>query len=189
MRVGYIRVSTIDQNEGRQVEALKAYDIEKMFVEKASAKDTKRPILQEMLNFVREGDAVYIHSFDRLARSTKDLLDTVDLLKSKDVALISLKENIDTGTPTGKLMLTLIGAINEFERANLLERQREGIELAKRKGKYKGSNKKKIKDFEYHYERYKSREISKNKLAKQLRISRPTLDRMIRDHENGIVVG
>ena len=139
MKVAYIRVSTVEQNEARQLEAMKNKGIEKYFTEKVSGKDTNRPQLKAMLDFVREGDTVYIHDFSRLARSTKDLLDIVEQLHNKGVYLVSNKENIDTSTPTGKLMLTMIGAIAEFERANLLERQREGIEIARREGKFKGS--------------------------------------------------
>lgn len=179
MRIAYIRVSSIDQNEQRQIEAMQKYGIEKWFNEKISAKDTNRPKLQELLEFVREGDTVYIHDFSRLARSTKDLLDIVELLNNKGVALVSNKENIDTSTPTGKLMLTMIGAINEFERTNLLERQREGITIAKRNGAYKGRKAVTIPNFDYHYNRYMSREISKSQLAKELGISRPTLDKLI----------
>lgn len=186
MHIAYIRVSSIDQNEQRQVEAMQKYGIEKWFVEKISAKDTKRPKLQEMLYFVREGDTVHIHDFSRLARSTKDLLDIVELFNQKKVVLVSNKESIDTSTPTGKLMLTMIGAINEFERTNLLERQREGIELAKRKGVYKGRKPVSVPDFGIHYQRYKHREISKSRLAKELSISRPTLDNLICEYEKTI---
>lgn len=127
MNIAYVRVSTVEQNEERQLEGLKKYNIEKWFNEKVSAKDTNRPKLKELLEFAREGDTVYIWDFSRLARSTKDLLDIVDIMNDKGINLISIKENLDTTTATGKLMLTMIGAINEFERANLLERQREGI--------------------------------------------------------------
>ena len=124
MRVAYIRVSTQEQNEARQIEGLKKYDIEKTFIEKVSGKNiTDRPELQSLLDFVREGDTVYIHDFSRLARSTKDLLEIVERLTDKGVHLVSNKENVDTSTPTGKLMLTMIGAIAEFERQNLLDRQ------------------------------------------------------------------
>lgn len=180
MQIAYIRVSTIEQNEQRQVEAMKRYDIEKWFIEKVSGKDTNRPKLKEMLNFAREGDTIHIHDFSRLARSTKDLLNIVELLNEKGITLISNKENIDTSTPTGKLMLTMIGAINEFERTNLLERQREGIAIAKREGKYKGRKAVSIPDFENHYEKYRNREINKSELAKELNISRPTLDKLIK---------
>lgn len=179
MQIAYIRVSTIDQNEQRQVDAMQRYDIEKWFVEKVSAKDTNRPKLQELLDYAREGDVVHIHDFSRLARSTKDLLDIVELLNRKGVSLVSNKENIDTSTPTGKLMLTMIGAINEFERTNLLERQKEGISIAKKHGKYKGRKVVVIPDFSVHYQRYMSRKVSKAQLARELGISRPTLDRLI----------
>lgn len=132
MRVAYVRVSTIEQNEERQIEGLAKFNIDKWFTEKISGKNTDRPQLQAMLDFVREGDVVYVHDFSRLARSTKDLLEIVDLFNNKGVSLVSNKENIDSGTPQGKLMLTMIGAIAEFERTNLLERQREGIAIAKK---------------------------------------------------------
>ena len=183
MRLAYVRVSTAEQNEQRQVEAMKRYDIEKWFIEKVSGKDTNRPKLQELLDFAREGDTIHIHDFSRLARSTKDLLDIVEQLNTKGVHLVSNKENIDSSTPTGKLMLTMIGAINEFERTNLLERQREGIAIAKRDGKYKGGKAKTVADFAEYYSRYIKRQITKSALARQLGISRPTLDRLIAEHE------
>ena len=183
MNVAYIRVSTADQNEARQLEALKKYNIEKWYVEKISGKDTNRPKLQEMLDFVREGDTVYIHDFSRLARSTKDLLKIVEDLNAKNVILISNKENLDTSTATGKLMLTVIAAINEFERQNLLERQKEGIEIAKREKRFKGGQAKQIDDaaFNAAYEKYKNREINKAQFADSLKISRPTLDKLLKD--------
>lgn len=183
MRVAYIRVSTAEQNEARQVEAMQKYNIEKWFTEKVSGKDTNRPKLKEMLDFVREGDTVHIHDFSRLARSTKDLLDIVELLNGKGVHLVSNKENIDTSTPTGKLMLTLIGAIAEFERQNLLDRQREGIAIAHKQGKYKGGKRKKVNGFPEGYARYKARLITKAALAAELKISRPTLDKLIKEYE------
>lgn len=138
MRIAYVRCSTVEQNEARQIEALDKYGIERWYTEKISGKDANRPKLQEMLEYVREGDTVHIHDLSRLARSTADLLVIVDLLAQKGVHLVSNKENIDSSTPTGKLMLTMIGAINEFERTNILERTREGIAIAKREGVYKG---------------------------------------------------
>ncbi len=185
MRIAYVRVSTIEQNEQRQIEAMQKYNIEKWFTEKVSAKDTNRPKLQELLEFAREGDTIHIHDFSRLARSTRDLLNIVETLNNKGVHLISNKENIDTSTPTGKLMLTMIGAINEFERTNLLERQKEGIAIAKREGRYTGGKRKSIQRFEDGYRRYKSRELSKSALANELCISRPTLDKLIKEYEQG----
>lgn len=183
MNIAYVRVSTIDQNEGRQIEALKARNIDKWYTEKVSAKDTNRPQLKEMLEYAREGDTIFIHDFSRLARSTKDLLDIVELLNEKGVHLVSNKENIDTSTPTGKLMLTMIGAIAEFERTNLLERQREGIALAVKEGKYKGRREVKVDHFEEEYKRYKNRELNKVQLAAALGITRPTLDKLIKKYE------
>ena len=181
MVVGYVRVSTVEQNEGRQLVTMDKYNVEKLFTEKISAKDTKRAQLQAMIDFIREGDTVVVHDFSRLARSTKDLLELVELFNSKGVKLISNKENIDSSTPTGKLMLTMIGAINEFERANLLERQREGIALAKKEGKYKGRKEVKVDNFGYHYNRYLTRQVNKSQLAKELEVSRPTLDKLINE--------
>ena len=185
MKVAYVRVSSIEQNEARQVEAMQAHGIEKWFIEKISGKDTNRPKLQEMLEYVREGDTVYVHDFSRLARSTKDLLEIMEQLEAKKVNLVSNKEALDTGTPTGKLMLTMIGAINEFERQNLLERQREGIEIAKREGKFKGGQVKQIDDaaFRAAHDKYKNREITKVQFAEMLKISRPTLDKLLKERD------
>ncbi len=184
MRVAYVRVSTVEQNEARQTEALEKHNIEKWFIEKVSGKDMNRPELQNLLDFVREGDTVYVHDFSRLARSTKDLLEIVERLNKKGVHLVSNKENVDSSTPTGKLMLTMIGAIAEFERQNLLDRQQEGIAIAKREGKYKGRKPVEVNTdaFKVQYNRYLSREISKVELAKQLGVSRPTLDKMIKEY-------
>ncbi|MBQ8496873.1 MAG: recombinase family protein [Clostridia bacterium] len=181
MKIAYVRVSTAEQNEARQIEALEKHGIEKWFTEKVSAKDTNRPKLQEVLNFVREGDTIYIHDFSRLARSTKDLLEIVEILNDKKVHLVSNKENIDTSTPTGKLMLTMIGAIAEFERQNLLERQREGIEIAKREHKFKGRKPVHIDEFlfEQLLQEYQNRKINKVKFAEKLGVSRPTLDKLL----------
>lgn len=183
-RIAYVRVSTVEQNEARQIEALKKYDIDEWFTEKVSGKDTNRPKLQEMLKYARKGDTIYIHDFSRLARSTKDLLEIVEYLQDKGVILVSNKENLDSSTATGKLMITMIGAINEFERQNLLERQKEGIAIAKAEGKYTGRKTLDIPGFDKHYQRYKHREISKYQLAAELNISRPTLDRLIKEFED-----
>ena len=183
MNLAYVLVSTVEQNEERQIEALKKFNIEKWFTEKVSGKNMDRPKLQEMLDFCREGDTIYIHDFSRLARSTKDLLDIVERLKEKGVHLVSNKENIDSSTPQGKLMLTMIAAIYEFERENMLERQREGIAIAKREGKFKGRKPLELDDFDKYYELYVSRQITKSEMARKLNISRPTLDKMIKAKE------
>lgn len=184
MKVAYIRVSTEEQHEARQMEAMKGFGIDKYFIEKKSGKNADRPQLQAMLEFVREGDTVYIHSLDRLARSTQDLLNIVEQLQAKGVELHSDKEAIDSNTPTGKLMLTMIAAINQFERENLLERQREGIAIAKEQGKYKGRKQVRPDAWEQAYAKYKAREIkSVSELAKVLGISRPTVYKLIEQEE------
>ena len=138
MNIAYVRVSTVEQNEERQVQALTQRGIEKWFTEKVSGKDTQRPQLQAMLEFAREGDTIYIHDLSRLGRNTEDLLHITAQLQAKGINLVSNKESIDTSSATGKLIFTMIAAIAEFERTNLKERQHEGIAIAKQKGKYKG---------------------------------------------------
>lgn len=138
MKVGYVRVSTVEQNPARQEELMKSFGVDKVYSEKLSGKDTNRPQFKEMLSFLREGDTLYVESFSRLSRSTRDLIDTVNALNEKGVSLVSDKEKIDTTTPQGRLVMTVFAAIYQFERENTLERQREGIAIAKREGKYKG---------------------------------------------------
>ena len=138
MKVFYIRCSTEEQNELRQKKSAKEINADKVFIDKASGKNTDRKELKNMLNYVREGDIVYCSDISRIARNTKDLLNIVEELKRKGVDFISLKESIDTTTPQGKFMLTVFGAMAELERESILQRQREGIEIAKSLNKYKG---------------------------------------------------
>lgn len=185
--IAYIRVSSEDQSEARQIETMKQYNIDRYFTEKKSGKNTDRPQLQEMLRYIREGDVVYISDFSRLARSTLDLLTLVNDFKDRNITLVSIKECVDTSTATGRLMLQMIGAINEFERANLLERQAEGIALAKKRGVYKGRKKitlKDVPDFTRLYDKWNEHSISKSAIAKELRISRPTVDRLIAEYQD-----
>ena len=137
-RIGYIRVSSKSQNLDRQLEVMRKYEIEKVFQEKISAKDTNREQLKELLKYIREKDVVYVESYSRLARFTADLLKLLDEFNKKGVGFISDKEQIDTTTPQGTLMMTIFAGLSQFERECMLERQREGIELARNKGKYKG---------------------------------------------------
>src|SRR5665648_337101 len=182
MNIAYIRVSTIDQNEERQIKAMEKENIKKYFTEKVSAKDAKRPKLIEMLDFAREGDVIYIKDFSRLARSTQDLLNIVKQLDEKGVKLKSLKENLDTNTSTGKLMLTMIGAIYEFERANMLERQREGIAIAKSKGMYKGRKQiDKPANWDEVYPRWRNRELTADKAMVFLGLKRNTFYKFVRE--------
>ena len=172
-KIAYVRVSTIEQNEGRQLATLKKYGIDKWFIEKVSGKNRERPELQKMLEYAREGDTIYILDFSRLSRSTADLLSIIDELGKRQITLVSSKENFDTSTPTGKLMLTMIAAINEFERTNLLERQREGIMMAKEKGLYKGRKPiAKPVNWEDVYKQYVTKEITANEAMKKLGLKR-----------------
>lgn len=182
MKIGYVRVSTLEQNDERQLEQMKKIGVDRIFREKISGKNIQdRKELKKMLRIVKEGDIIYIHDFSRLARSTKDLLEIVELLKKKGISLVSLKENIDSNTPTGKLMLTMIAAINEFERLNLLERQREGILIAKRLGKYKG--RKPIpypENWEEMYQKWEKKEINSTKAREMVGLKKNTFYKLIK---------
>ncbi len=179
-KIGYIRVSTVEQNVDRQLEGVR---LDKVFTDKCSGKDTNRPQLAIMLDFVREGDTVFIHSMDRLARNLDDLRKLVSCLTSKKVKVSFIKENlIFTGedSPMSSLLLSVMGAFAEFERSLIKERQKEGIVLAKKAGKYKGRNKCLTEEqtaqmYQMVADRYKKTEI-----AKKFGISRDTLYRYIK---------
>ena len=138
-RIGYVRVSSVDQNDARQLDGV---ELDKTFTDKASGKDTHRPQLQAMLEYVREGDHLFVHSMDRLSRSLRDLQDVVEALTAKGVSVAFMKERLtfakDDSDPMSMLMLQLLGAISQFERSLIKERQREGIAIAKAQGVYKG---------------------------------------------------
>ena len=138
MKIGYIRISTVDQNTARQEVLMKELGVEQVYIDRMSGKNTDRPELKRMMNYVREGDVVIVESISRFARNTKDLLELVEKLTDKQVEFISKKEAIDTTTPTGKFMLTVFGAVAELEREYILQRQKEGIAVAKQNGVYKG---------------------------------------------------
>jgi len=183
-KVGYIRVSSADQNEERQFDTMKGLDLYKIYMEKISAKDTNRPMLKQMLEYVRNGDTIYISDFSRLARSTKDLLEITSQLENRKVKLISIKENLDTSTTTGKLMLTMIGAVNEFERNNLLDRQREGIAIAKQKGLYKGRKSiDRPPNWEEIYSLYATRRITGNEAIRHTGLKRNTFYRFVNEEK------
>ena len=135
MRVGYIRVSTTHQNTDRQEDSLERMNVEKLFIEKASGKDRRRPQLKALMEFVQPGDVVVVHELSRMARSVVDLYDIAKELNDKGVSLESLKEDIDLTSATGKLTFGIMAVMAQFERDLLLERQREGIEAAKARGK------------------------------------------------------
>ncbi len=136
--IGYARVSTEGQELTVQLEQLKGVDVDKVFQEKASGVKQDRPQLAAMIDHLRKGDTVIVCKLDRIARSTKHLLEIIDNLEKKGVAFRVLNINLDTATPTGKLMLSMLAAIGQFEREMMLERQREGVEIAKKAGKYTG---------------------------------------------------
>ncbi|MGO5027825.1 recombinase family protein [Candidatus Agathobaculum pullicola] len=138
MNIGYVRVSTKEQNPARQQALLRELGVDDIFIDKASGKNTDRPELQRMMNYARKGDTVIVESISRFARNTRDLLELVEQLTAKEVEFVSKKEAIDTTTPTGKFMLTVFAAVAELEREYILQRQREGIAIAKAQGKYTG---------------------------------------------------
>ena len=138
MKIGYIRVSTAEQNTIRQETLMQSLGVDEIYIDRMSGKNTARSELQKMMEYVRKGDIVIVESISRFARNTRDLLELVEKLTTKGVEFVSQKEAIDTTTPTGKFMLTVFAAVAELERDYILQRQREGIEIAKAKGVYKG---------------------------------------------------
>ena len=181
-KIGYVRVSSIDQNTDRQELALSELKVDKIFKEKISGKNTERAQLLKMLDYVREGDSIYIESISRIARSTRDLLSIVQVLQEKKVDIISLKENIDTTTPQGRFVLTLFGALSELERESTLQRQREGIEIAKQKGKKLGRpTVEKPKDWDKTIKLWKRGEITAVEAMKRLNMNRGTFYRRIKE--------
>lgn len=185
MKVGYIRVSTEEQNTIRQEVLMSDLEVEKVYIDKASGKNTKRPQLEAMMNFVREGDSVIVESISRFARNTRDLLALVEQLKEKNVIFVSKKENIDTNTPTGKFMLTIFGAVAELERESILQRQKEGIAEAKKAGKYKGRKPLEVDGFKFKalYEHWKGGEITAREMQKQLKLNASTFYRKVKQFE------
>ena len=183
MKIGYVRVSTKEQNTARQEELMKSLGVDRVYIDKMSGRDTERPFLQEMMNFVREGDSVVVESISRFARNTKDLLELTEQLSNKRVQFISQKENIDTDTPAGKFMLTIFGAVAELEREYIRQRQREGIEIAKQQKKYKGRPAKQLDTFDEIYQQWKSGNITATSASEQLNVSRSTFYRKVSEHE------
>ena len=149
MKVFYVRCSTEEQNEARQTAMANENGAEKVFIDKVSGKNTERPQLKEMMRFIREGDTVVTESVSRIARNTRDLLSIVDELHKMGVEFISLKENIDTTTPQGKFILTIFAALAEFERECILQRQAEGIAIAKANHLYHGRKPKQIDEAKF----------------------------------------
>ena len=185
-KIGYIRVSTEHQETARQQEIMNSYQVDRIFSEKLSGANADRPQLKAMLDYVREGDTLYVESISRLGRSTRDLLNIIDTLTDKGVTLVSHKENIDTDTPAGKFMLTVFAALSQLEREQLKQRQREGIEIAKAQGKYTGRKPIEIDwtRFGQPYGEWKSKSITGRDFMRRMGLSANTFYRRVREYES-----
>jgi DNA invertase Pin-like site-specific DNA recombinase len=181
MKIGYVRVSSLDQNTIRQEVIMKDLGAEEIFIDKLSGKDTNRSELQKMIAFARKGDAVIVESISRFARNTKDLLTLIDLLTEKGVEFVSKKENIDTTTPTGKFMLTVFGAVAELEREYILQRQKEGIAIAKSQGKYMGRKRIENVNFDVVYDKWQAKEVTGIGAMKILNMKKSTFYRRVNE--------
>lgn len=181
MNYAYVRVSTQDQNEARQVKCLEKYEIDQWFSEKISGANMDRPELQKLLKTAKRGDTIYVSEFSRLARSTYDLLCMIDAFQHNGINLVSDKERLDISTVSGKFIITVLAAVNEFEREISKERQAEGIAIAKQEGKYRGRVEKKIDDafFCKNLELFQAGTINKGQFASNIGVSRPTLEKLL----------
>lgn len=162
---------------------MKELGVDEIYIDKVSGKNTQRPQLKSMLEFVRCGDTVIVSEISRFARNTRDLLDLVETLTAKGVEFVSKKEAIDTTTPTGKFMLTVFGAVAELEREYILQRQKEGIAAAKEQGKYAGRKKKEYSDFGRVIDKWRGGKITATVAMKELGMSRSTFYRRVREIE------
>lgn len=179
MKIGYIRVSTQEQNIARQEVLMKSLEVDEVYIDRISGKNADRPELKRMMDYVRRGDTVVVESISRFARNTRDLLDLIEQLEKKEVTFLSQKEAIDTSTPTGKFMLTVFGAMAQLEREYILQRQREGIEIAKQKGKYTGRKPITPTDFDLVISQWKSGNITAVQAMKKLHMSKSTFYRKV----------
>ena len=182
-RILYARVSTEEQNLARQLVQQTEYD--RVFVEKVSGKNMNRPELKAMLEYVRKGDVVEVESYSRLARNARDLLEIVDKLTAKGVSFISKKEAIDTTTPQGRLMLTIFAGLYQFERESILQRQKEGIEIAKQNGAYKGRKAIEVDHdkFASVYKAWKADELTARQAMEMLNLKPNTFYRRVKEYE------
>ena len=180
MKIGYVRVSTEDQNTARQEALMDSLAVDELFLDRMSGKSCHRPELQRMMAFVRKGDTVIVESISRFARNTRDLLELVEQLTAKGVEFVSKKEAIDTTTPTGKFMLTVFGAVAELEREYILQRQRGGIAIAKKQGKYKGRKPIVSPEFEQVTAKWRSGGITAAEAMRMLHMSKATFYRKVK---------
>ena len=177
LKIGYIRVSTQEQNTIRQEALMEALGVDEVYINRMSGKNTNRPELQKMMEYVRRGDTVIVESISRFARNTRDLLELVERLTAKGVEFVSRKEAIDTTTPTGKFMLTVFGAVAELEREYILQRQREGIAIAREQGKYTGRKPIQTPEFEQVVRNWRSGQITAVEAMRTLHMSKTTFYR------------
>lgn len=182
MNIAYVRVSTATQNTDRQTEELKKYEIEKWFIDKTSGKNMDRPEFKKMMNFVREGDTIFFKDFSRVARNTKELLNWLDEMSDRKVRLVSEKEGFLSEGANGRLLITILAALHEFERTLILENQAEGIAIAKQKGKYKGRKPlMKPKNWDEVILQLRNKEITVKKASQELNISVSTIYRKMKE--------
>lgn len=182
MKIGYIRVSTQEQNTMRQEVLMQELGVDEVYIDRLSGKNTDRPELKKMMNYVRKGDTVIVESISRFARNTRDLLELIKKLSEKGVEFVSRKEAIDTTTPTGKFMLTVFGAVAELEREYILQRQQEGIAIAKAEGKYRGRKPIERSNFDAVEKLWRAGTISAAEAMRRLDMSRSTFYRKVRQH-------
>ena len=175
-----MRVSSQGQNTARQEVLMQELGVERVFIDRQSGKDTSRPELKRMMEYVREGDVVIMESISRFARNTKDLLELVEQLTAKKVEFISKKESLDTSTPSGRFVLTIFGAVAQLEREYLLQRQKEGIAIAKQEGKYKGRKPAVRPELDAVIASWQSGEITAAEAMRRLKVSKTTFYRIVR---------
>ena len=180
MKIGYIRISSVDQNTARQEVLMQELGVDQIFIDRISGKNLERPELKRMMTFVRLGDTVIVESISRFARNTRDLLDLVEQLTRKGVEFVSKKEAIDTTTPSGKFMLTIFGAVAELERDYILQRPREGIEVAKTKGVYTGRKPVVHADFDAVVRKWHAGQITAVEAMKRLNMKPSTFYRKVK---------
>ena len=195
MKIGYVRVSTKEQNTIRQEIIMQELGVERMYIDRISGKNMDRPQLKEMLEYIREGDTVIVESISRFARNTRDLLELVDALGKKKVDFVSKKEVIDTSTPQGRFMLTVFGAIAELEREHILERQREGIDampidektgkkISTKTGRVTGRpNVDYPANWKTVYDKWKNNEIKSIEAMALLKLKKTTFYKLLKQYE------
>ncbi len=180
MKIGYVRISPADQNTARQELLMEQLGVDEVYIDRMSGKNTNRPELKKMMEYVRRGDTVIVESISRFTRNTRDLLELVEKLSAKGVEFVSKKETIDTTTPTGKFMLTVFGAVAELEREYILQRQREGVAIAKDNGVYKGRKPIQPPELEKVMVKWRRGEITAAEAMRQMGMSKSAFYRKVK---------